>query len=561
VKLRAVTLVLYAGGLVIGLVLVAIFGAVQVSSTPTFCGSCHIMEPYYESWVDSGHNEIACVDCHIPPGVTAELEKKYQAIAMVARYFTGTYGTRPWAEVEDSACLSCHERRLLVGKEVFGDILFDHRPHLTELRRGKKLRCTSCHSQIVQGSHIEVTASSCILCHFKDQPPGTGTARCESCHQTPEKIVRGGNVEFDHGEVKRFGMQCESCHAAADMNQGGVPKERCVTCHSDPEKLAAYDESDRLHTTHVSDHKVECTHCHLEIQHVIPPHQAKTAASCDSCHRKGHSFQLELYSGTGGRGVEPMPDTMYQLGIRCEGCHTGGLYGESARADEVACMSCHGPRYRKIFSLWQETLTRRTGQIGNELTRTARQLGASPPAVFADAQANHELVDRGRGIHNFSYSLEVLAQAHRQINEARQQKQLPELPLPWPEAPFASPCLDCHEGIEEHTGNQFGREFPHRHHVVRSGLECGTCHSSHEERVAQNLDWLKIGAEDCSSCHHGDSAAECSSCHAAIKQRTFVTEIGDFDHSLHVDDMELSCSQCHSDGASPAELSACEECH
>ena len=48
-----------------------------------------------------GHNEIACVDCHIPPGVTAELEKKYQAIAMVARYFTGTYGTRPWAEVED----------------------------------------------------------------------------------------------------------------------------------------------------------------------------------------------------------------------------------------------------------------------------------------------------------------------------------------------------------------------------------------------------------------------------------------------------------------------------
>ena len=62
----------------------------------------------------------------------------------------------------------CHETRLLQGKVKFKRFYFDHKPHLTELRRGKKLRCTSCHSQIVQGDHMKVTESTCFLCHFKE---------------------------------------------------------------------------------------------------------------------------------------------------------------------------------------------------------------------------------------------------------------------------------------------------------------------------------------------------------------------------------------------------------
>ena len=93
----------YVLGLVVGLGLLAIFGAMEASSTPSFCGSCHVMAPYYESWTTSSHAEIACVDCHIPPGVSATLRKKYEALSMVASYFTGSYGSRPWAEVDDAA--------------------------------------------------------------------------------------------------------------------------------------------------------------------------------------------------------------------------------------------------------------------------------------------------------------------------------------------------------------------------------------------------------------------------------------------------------------------------
>ncbi len=72
-------------GMVLGIGIVALGTAVEVSSRPTFCGSCHIMTPYYESWKKSSHKGIACVDCHIPPGVTAEIRKKYEALSLVAR--------------------------------------------------------------------------------------------------------------------------------------------------------------------------------------------------------------------------------------------------------------------------------------------------------------------------------------------------------------------------------------------------------------------------------------------------------------------------------------------
>jgi len=120
----------------VGFGIVAMLLMVQLTSTPTFCGlTCHNMKPYYDSWSHSKHNKIACVECHIAPGIGAEVRKKFEALSMVAKYFTGTTGTKPWAEVDDAACMRCHERRLLEGKEVFHNVLFDHTPHLTEMRR------------------------------------------------------------------------------------------------------------------------------------------------------------------------------------------------------------------------------------------------------------------------------------------------------------------------------------------------------------------------------------------------------------------------------------------
>src|SRR5690242_7727803 len=49
------------------LVLVAMAG--WYTSRPKFCRSCHIMEPYYDSWAVSKHKDVSCIECHFAPGI------------------------------------------------------------------------------------------------------------------------------------------------------------------------------------------------------------------------------------------------------------------------------------------------------------------------------------------------------------------------------------------------------------------------------------------------------------------------------------------------------------
>jgi nitrate/TMAO reductase-like tetraheme cytochrome c subunit len=556
------------GGMLLAVGLVAIFSAVEVSSRPQFCGSCHVMKPYYESWRESSHRNVACVECHIAPGVTAEIRKKYEALSMVARYFTGTYGTNPWAEIDDAACLRCHERRLLSGRELFGDVLFDHAAHLSGMRRGKTLRCTSCHSQIVQGSHIAVTATTCILCHFKGQPSNTGTARCVLCHRTPDRVIRRGGLTFNHADVARYGMECTSCHVRPAGSDGVVPRERCLTCHNQRDRLDKYDETEALHNTHVTAHKVDCLNCHLHLQHVGEPHMVEAGAGsgCGSCHRSGHSPQQAFYAGSGGRGVEPMPDPMFLAGVRCEGCHVPvpGLEEETHRTAAMACMSCHGARFNAVYESWQRGLQARTAGLRQQLDQTTAALRGAAGGTLADARHNLDLVVRARGVHNIRYAHALLARAHDEMNDARRERGLGTMSKPWRDLPFSSPCLSCHLSIEEEHGTIFGRAFAHGPHVLDAKLECETCHRPHAERPKDEI--VRFTAAGCESCHHKgvDPSTDCLSCHAGITGRKVPSPRGSFDHALHLDAAGLSCDACHEAApAGPVRLrkEACANCH
>jgi nitrate/TMAO reductase-like tetraheme cytochrome c subunit len=565
--------------LLLGFALILTFTSVQVTSTPRFCGSCHIMKPYYESWKHSSHGKIACVECHIAPGVGAEIRKKWEALSMVASYFTGSYGTNPWTEVDDAACLRCHERRLLAGKELVRDVLFDHSTHLSEMRRGKTLRCTSCHSQIVQGSHIAVTTSTCILCHFKGAPEGEGTTRCQLCHTVPTKTYVVGTVRFDHSDVNRFGMECRWCHARPAGSQGEVPLERCVTCHNQTARLEKYGETELLHRKHVSEHKIDCMDCHLHLDHVAPItaktvqekmqlantriHQAAT--DCRGCHETGHSPQLALYTGSGGRGVAAMPSPMFVAGVRCEGCHQElpGQTAEVNRASDVSCMTCHGPEYRRIYQGWKEGTARRVAAVRAQLVATEGALGRGGSARLADARFNLDLVERGHGVHNVSYAYALLSRSHDDLNAARRERGLGALPSPWREAPYESPCFTCHAGIEDQRGTIFGKRFGHDAHVISAKLECKVCHRTHQEKPAGEV--LRYGQEGCVSCHHKPpvQVQNCVSCHADVKTRMVKSSRGDFDHKLHIEDAEKKCADCH-DLSLPMpgiKKAACADCH
>jgi nitrate/TMAO reductase-like tetraheme cytochrome c subunit len=421
-------------GVLIGFFILLLIGLFEYSTSPRFCKSCHIMKPYYDAWKSSKHNSVPCVKCHYPPGTRNELWIKFQATAQVVKYVTRTYSSKPYAEIEDASCLrkGCHSTRLLEGKVKFKrGIIFDHRPHLLYPRRGKKLRCTSCHSQIVIGTHVEVTESTCFICHFKGAKHGreeNPLGGCLSCHEAPKQDIEYGGIIFNHKDfTKARGVPCQKCHIDVIQGKGEAPKERCYACHNDPKILKMYGDTTFMHDTHVTKHKVECTHCHLEIKHSVKPVKL-LEVDCGICHEKKHGGQKEMYMGIGGKGVEPMPNPMFLAQVDCIGCHvmpkTMGakrfFTGETYEASEISCIGCHGMDYRGMLKEWKESINESLNEVKPFLDKSLRLINSVPKIhknyrkafkLYKDARFNYEFVKYAKGVHNVEYADALLNKA------------------------------------------------------------------------------------------------------------------------------------------------------
>jgi len=533
----------------------------KYSKKPEFCKSCHYMEPFYGAWKTSSHNGVPCIECHYAPGIKEEVRSKWEALSQVAKYVTGTYGTKPWAEISDRSCLrsGCHDKRLLRGKVVFKNVLFDHSSHLTELRRGKRLRCTSCHSQIVQGEHMTVTTATCVLCHFKGQEEGKGMARCTLCHSPPSEPVQFGGVSFNHADAVRMGISCTKCHLKMTQGSGNVPRERCYSCHLEPERIAKYDDSILLHDIHITEHKVECTACHLEMEHKITDMNEAISLDCNSCHPDHHAAQKELYMGIGGNGVDHQPDPMFLTRVNCEGCHIAHegskVTGYTKKAPSAACMSCHGVKYGKMLGQWKKEMDeilakgKKARKITAESLRKAERRGKNvlrARRIFEKASYNIDLVDYGKGVHNVRYSQQLIVSA---LDSMKAVLKLlgAKVDLPSYEHGLSAAkneCYQCHFGM--YSIVKYGdRNFPHEKHVVRERIPCLNCHVNNTRPAEPDHGKLAMEGGKCASCHHKPGAA-CKRCHP-LQDKVFHGKL-EYASEPEPDFMAeagLDCEACH----------------
>ena len=544
---------------IVGLValVMLIYIGLQYSAKPEFCTFCHYMDPYYDSWKTSSHSMVPCVECHYPPSVEQELKGKVKAVASFVQYFTGVYGKgRPWVEIADGSCLreGCHNRRLLSGRENFGNILFDHTPHLLEMRRGKKLKCTSCHSQIVQGEHMTVTQSTCFLCHFKRVPGEKTLDDCNMCHGAPLSPVQYLGVKFDHSEALKRGVECRKCHMNVIQGNGEVSKDRCFSCHTEQEKLEKFNDALLMHDNHVTKHKVDCLRCHNEIRHETKAMAQSVEMECVSCHPDQHSAQKELYSGIGGHGVEYMPDPMFLTKVSCTSCHIshqGNPYqGKTAYPSPAACLSCHGTQYGAILEQWKSQMRNMLEVILPSLEKSKAELKKSPDhspdkkarGLIEEAENNVNLVRYGKGVHNIKYSVSLLTVANEKLKEAMQMIGSTYVPkvLPVSQAVIKSECYSCHPGIEEKKTTFQGVSFDHSPHLLKVQLPCERCHSN-QRKHGETI--LKLN--DCRACHHPDLSVICATCHGKGPTEAVAYQNVDFLHSHHSEKQGLDCLLCH----------------
>lgn len=563
---------------VAGFFLILTLGSIEYTSHSPFCNSCHYMKPFYQSWKTSSHSHIECSACHYRPGIRSKLRAKVEGILQVGRYWTKLYlKSKPWAEIPDESCLreGCHEKRLLEGRSKFKKVIFDHKIHFTDLKRGKQLRCTSCHSQIVQGEHITVTESTCFICHFKESDHYPRIGECYHCHHR-EDLISEKTSRYNHAVVFDNGFECNKCHSQTIIGDGEVPRENCYKCHWATERLNKYDDTDLMHATHIASYKIECNQCHLDIQHKIIK-DIDTISDCLTCHTDYHKTQKMLFTGEGGKGIpHSKPNIMLEKGLSCKGCHifheeTGGkvIKSETFISKARACETCHGRGFARIMREWEISTNKKLIKIkaihkkaSDELKHTKNARREKAQKLLEEASFNIDIVEKGKSVHNVEYSQELLSASYNKVAEA-----LNVIGSSYkPESFFGvakeipTQCSNCHAGIEEINKEIFGLNFPHERHLIEEKIQCSFCHSNvrkHGEFIA-----TKHG---CAACHHKDTGKDCTSCHQI--QKTFYQggNLDEFEISKDIMfEAEAGCTDCHLNAQNQvfrSDANKCLDCH
>ena len=562
----------------LGFIFLLFLGSIEYTSHSKYCSSCHYMKPFYRSWETSSHSHIECNACHYPPGLRSKIRAKIEGLLQLGRYWTKLYlKSKPWAEIPDESCLrgGCHEKRLLEGQVKFKNTVFDHTIHFSDLKRGKQLRCTSCHSQIVQGEHIIVTESSCFICHFKESEHYPRISECSHCHKK-EDLISEKTSKYNHSLVFDKGFKCDKCHSNTIIGDGAVPRENCYKCHWETDRLDKYNNTDLMHTTHIAANKIECNQCHMDIQHKIIK-EIDTLADCQTCHTDYHKAQKILFSGKGGKGIpHAVPNIMLEKGLSCKGCHIfheekGGrvIKSDTLISKAKACESCHGKGFARIMRQWEISTEKKLNKIRAiykkaswEIRRTKNVQKQKAQKLTDEAAFNIDIVEEGKSVHNVEYSQLLLSASYNKMVEALQvigSSYKPEAFLGVAKE-IPTQCSNCHAGIVEINTQVFGLNFPHEKHLIEQKIQCSTCHSNvrkHGEFIASK--------QSCAVCHHKDTKKDCTGCHQL--QKTFY-QGGQLDgYALSKDIMfeaETDCIDCHLGPQNQifrSDANKCVDCH
>lgn len=138
----------------IGIALSAMAILHQSDTNPNFCGTCHIMDPYVDSYLTSDNldnvhakGNVQCKECHSAYDIPAEIESGI-------KFITGNYDkSMPQRKFDDDMCIQCHISNDYIADQTDYLKRNPHRSHWPDLK------CRHCH--ISHGEQIDY----CSQCH------------------------------------------------------------------------------------------------------------------------------------------------------------------------------------------------------------------------------------------------------------------------------------------------------------------------------------------------------------------------------------------------------------
>jgi nitrate/TMAO reductase-like tetraheme cytochrome c subunit len=445
--------------------------SIELTSTSTFCSTCHIMKPFHETWGVSAHKDVACVECHIPPGLPNLISAKLNGLGQMVDNVLGRTSTHPRAVVGDASCMrnGCHEpAKVQALPRQEKPFFFDHAKHLDLTYQGIAVHCTTCHSHTTERKHFELNTGVCVTCHLLPaapsdprnremaeattapvrtsavaDPASAETAakpapnRCRDCHQPPAEPIQYRGLKVVHAEYLAYGAACESCHRNVTAPAEPMGNERCYACHDfGKERMTSVSELHQVHTS-AGRHRVECFNCHGLIRH--GPDARATGLDqfdCRTCHRGQHQVQQQVYefAGMTTSGAQPADGSpvtpMFMAHVDCAGCHVQPRTPHSkpdsgatvAAATAAACDNCHKPGLgEQMIPLWQKNTRSLYESVSRMLPDPAKPAASAQAGrLIAEARQLLALVrqDGSWGVHNPPYTQKLLELARTKILDA-----------------------------------------------------------------------------------------------------------------------------------------------
>jgi len=349
------------GGLLlfIGLIVIvtAATSAYEYIESPDYCGNflCHIMNPYYDSYLYPGNNsmmavhlasETSCTNCHDEPGLIGKIDSLFTGVTETYLYFTNSYNPEDLGgDITRESCLKCHDDNFATAPRYItaanGKVA---NPHDDENK------CTDCHNAHYSG--IGLNENTCSICHgisyenFEDMLSNHSKragADCMECHN--RKHPDDALISFsEYPDL----INTEFC---SDCNGGDVERlrskdhesESCTDCHNEHGKLGINFNNclDSCHApaTYHDTTSTSCSVCHdTSTIHLKPGFTLGLSFSdivCANCHITENSayessYTLESLEIYGDKGC-----------INCHSEHKNITYPHRIDSPFDDCGSCH----------------------------------------------------------------------------------------------------------------------------------------------------------------------------------------------------------------------------
>lgn len=395
---------------------------------------------------------------------------------------------------------------------------------------------------------------------------GDGTdelTTCVTCHTDVFNPDSKLNLKHDHNKHAGKDFACENCHGSMKVGEGLVPKENCYNCHWERKWLEKYDNPEFLHRKYITEHKVECSRCHVPIKHSSISKTAHFAGDYLQCHGNIHVPEEKVFKGEYGGLVESSPSIKFSEGMTCKACH---IYEKKLRdgtevsiAKKETCVRCHNPGFSNLYLEWEEAGENRIKRINNAIAKLAPAVEKlddpkkkqEASEFIETARKSTELVAYGHHVHNPEFSKRVLAEAAEALEKTAvavgEQEAVAEVTRSF--IKYDIRCLDCHVYIEEKEVTAFEINFSHRRHTVDSGVKCTECH-----QISDKYDGVphgKVTRESLQSylkCHHTLEKAKetCGNCHETQKS-VFGGKVpwSEEEMSSVMHEAEIGCMGCH----------------